>query len=79
MVELAGIKTQLDSEDDSYENTIAGVIADKACRKILYCIDSVHLSASEISVKTKIPVTTVYRRLQVLHDLQMVKTSAHFL
>lgn len=62
-------------EDDYRKDAILEVMSDKYCRTILE--NSMHKpkSAMEISAETKIPISTVYRRLQTLHDNKLLGIS----
>ncbi len=51
------------------------VLSDKYCRLILEAIMDAPKSVTEISTEQKIPLSTVYRRIQLLHDSKMVRTS----
>lgn len=51
------------------------VIADQYARSILNATKERAKSAMEISQETKIPISTVYRRLQELHDLRFLSTT----
>jgi len=59
-------------EDDSRKDAILGVISDKYCRVILENSMEKPKSAMEISAETRIPISTVYRRLQSLHDNKLL-------
>ncbi|MEK6871064.1 MAG: helix-turn-helix domain-containing protein, partial [Thermoproteota archaeon] len=54
---------------------ILEVISDKYCRAILENSMEKPKSAMEISAETKIPISTVYRRLQTLHDNKLLGIS----
>jgi hypothetical protein len=62
-------------DDDSRKDAILGVISDKYCRAILENSMEKPKSAMEISAETKIPISTVYRRLQTLHDNKLLGIS----
>ncbi len=62
-------------EDDSRKDTILEVMSDKYCRAILENTMEKSKSAMEISSETKIPISTVYRRLQTLHDNKLLGIS----
>lgn len=62
-------------DDDSRKDAILGVISDKYCRSILENTMEKPKSAMEISGETKIPISTVYRRLQTLHDNKLLRIS----
>lgn len=62
-------------EEDSRKDAILEVMADKYCRAILENTMEKPKSAMEISGETKIPISTVYRRLQTLHDNKLLGIS----
>ena len=62
-------------EEDSRKDAILEVMADKYCRTILENTMEKPKSAMEISAETKIPISTVYRRLQTLHDNKLLGIS----
>ena len=54
--------------DEQQKNKILEMISDEYCRKILSVTMNEHKSVNEISAETKIPISTVYRRVQMLYD-----------
>ncbi|MDH3191221.1 MAG: helix-turn-helix domain-containing protein [Nitrosopumilus sp.] len=62
-------------EDDSRKDAILEVMSDKYCRAIIENTMDKPKSAMEISAETKIPISTVYRRLQTLHDNKLLGIS----
>jgi len=62
-------------EDDDRKEAILGLIADKYCRTILTTTMIKPKSALDIALDTKIPISTVYRRVQMLHDNKLVRIS----
>lgn len=69
-VQLEGRKIE-----DERKNTLLEVISDKYCRAIIESTMDVPKAAIEISAQTKIPISTVYRRLQTLHDNKLLGIS----
>jgi predicted transcriptional regulator len=69
-VQLEGRKIE-----DERKNTLLEVISDKYCRAIIESTMDVPKAAIEISSQTKIPISTVYRRLQTLHDNKLLGIS----
>ncbi len=61
--------------DDDRKEAILGLIADKYCRTILTTTMIKPKSALDIAYDTKIPISTVYRRVQMLHDNKLVSIS----
>lgn len=62
-------------EEIEKKDAILDVMADKYCRGILENTMDKPKSAMEISAETKIPISTVYRRLQTLHDNKLLGIS----
>ena len=62
-------------EEDVKNEDLLSVVADKYCRFILEAIMDVPKSVTEIASEKKIPLSTVYRRIQILHDNKLVQTS----
>jgi len=62
-------------EEPEKKDRILEVVADKYCRDILESIMNKSKSVVEITAETKIPMSTTYRRIQTLHDSNLVKTS----
>lgn len=69
-VQLSGRKI-----DDDKKDTLLEIVSDKYCRAILETTMSSPKAAIEISAQTQIPISTVYRRLQVLHDNKLLAIS----
>lgn len=61
--------------DDERSDTILGVVSDKYCRAILESTMNGPKAAIEISADTHIPISTVYRRLQLLFDNKLLAIS----
>jgi len=62
-------------EDDQKKEAILGIVSDRYCRQILFSTIDRPKSVMEISYENKIPISTVYRRIQTLHDNKLVKVS----
>jgi len=62
-------------EDDERKDAILEILADKYCRGIIETTMEKPKSAMDIAADTKIPISTVYRRLQSLHDNKLVAIS----
>lgn len=62
-------------EELEKKDSILEILSDKYCRTILESIMHIPKSAIEITSETKIPMSTVYRRIQNLHDNKLVATS----
>jgi len=62
-------------EEEVKNENLLSVVADKYCRFILEAIMDMPKSTMEIASEKKIPISTVYRRIQTLHDAKLVRTS----
>ncbi len=62
-------------EDDERKDAILEILADKYCRNIIEMTIEEPKSAMDIAADSKIPISTVYRRLQTLYDCKLVKIS----
>ena len=69
------ILNQLKIEEPKRKESFLEVLSDKYCRFILEAIMDSPKSVIEISHEKTIPLSTVYRRIQQLHDLKMIQTS----
>jgi len=67
--------TQLKIEDLERKESFLEILSDKYCRSILEAIMNTPKSAIEVSREKSIPLSTVYRRIQQLHDSKMIRTS----
>ena len=61
--------------DDERKQVILEILADKYCKQILHNTLEKSKSAMEISSEKKIPISTVYRRLQTLYDAKLLAIS----
>lgn len=61
--------------EDERKDVILGILSDRYCRAIIENTMEKPKSAMEISAETKIPISTVYRRLQTLHDSRLLGIS----
>lgn len=59
--------------DEQRKSKILEMISDEYCRKILSITMREHKSVNEISEETKIPISTIYRRVQMLHDEKLMR------
>jgi len=66
---------QLKIEEPERKESFLELLSDKYCRFILEAIMDSPKSAIEISREKSIPLSTVYRRIQLLHDSKMIQTS----
>jgi len=59
-------------EEDEKKQGILEIVSDKYCRAILTTTMEKPKSATEITADTGIPISTIYRRLQTLHDNKLL-------
>ena len=69
------LQTAFIIEEVEKKDSMLEVVSDKYCRTILESIMYKPKSIMEITVEAKIPISTVYRRIQTLHDNNLVATS----
>lgn len=62
-------------EEETTKDALLSVVSDKYCRDILGAIMDKPKSVMEIAAETKTPISTVYRRIQTLHDNKLIRTS----
>ena len=62
-------------EETERKDSLLEILSDKYCRTILESIMTMPKSVIEITAETGIPMSTVYRRIQTLHDNQLLGTS----
>jgi len=60
---------------EQQKSKILEITSDLYCRKILSMLKKEPKSVVEISKETKIPISTVYRRLQTLYDIKLLRIS----
>ena len=62
-------------EEVERKDRLLEIVSDRYCRAILESIMDIPKSVIEIMAETKIPMSTTYRRIQMLHDNKLVATS----
>lgn len=62
-------------EEDATKDSLLSILSDKYCRSILNATRDKPKSVMTISFETKTPISTVYRRIQTLHDNKLLHTS----
>ncbi len=62
-------------EETEKQDNLLEILSDKYCRDIIGSITHKPKSVIEITEETKIPMSTVYRRIQTLHDNKLLATS----
>ena len=54
---------------------ILNTLGDPYCMTILEIVQEMAKSAVEINAETRIPISTVYRRVQILHDINLLQVT----
>lgn len=74
---IAIMQTQLVGRkiEEGKKDSILEMISDRYCRAILESTMDAPKSAIEVSAECKIPISTVYRRLQSLYDNRLLAIS----
>ena len=62
-------------EEKERKDSILEILSDKYCRTILESTMNMPKSATEITAEANIPLSTVYRRIQTLHDSKLLTVS----
>jgi len=62
-------------EETERKNSILEILSDNYCRIIIESIMYKPKSVMEITIETQIPMSTTYRKIQILHDNKLLKTS----
>ena len=62
-------------DEDEAKEKILSILSDKYCRSILKTIIYKPKSPVEITDETKIPISTVYRRIQILEENNLLSSS----
>ncbi len=68
-------QSQYKIDDEIKKNAILTILSDKYCRIIIEAITYTSKSVVELTVETRIPISTIYRRLQLLQDNKLLWTS----
>ena len=69
------LQTTFRIEEAARKDSLLEIVSDKYCRIILESTMYKPKSAMEITAETKIPISTVYRRIQTLYDNKLLGTS----
>jgi len=69
------LQPALKIEEIERKDSLLEIISDKYCRAIIESTMQKPMSAIEITAETKVPISTVYRRIQTLHDSKLLSTS----
>ena len=69
------LQTTFKINETEKQDNLLEILSDKYCRAILDSIMNKPKSVVEITGETKIPMSTVYRRIQTLHDSKLLATS----
>ncbi len=75
MYTMQGLLETRRIEDQGKKEAILELVSDKYCRAILKSTMTKPKSATDIVKETKIPISTIYRRLQDLHDNKLLNIS----
>jgi len=62
-------------DDDQRKEEFLNILSDRYARSILEVTIDKPKSVMEIATEANIPISTAYRRLQALHDAQMMRIS----
>jgi len=62
-------------EDESKKDLIISILAEKYHRQILENISNKSKTAIEISNETRIPISTVYRKIEMLQKVKLIAMS----
>jgi len=73
---LQSLETVKKIYDDNEKDALLAIPTDRFSRRILPCIIEKEKSVSEISEETGISICTVYRKIQILQEQKLVKTTA---
>ena len=57
------------------KNNLLEILSDKYCRTIIESITYKPKSVMEITRETQVPMSTTYRKIQLLHDSKLLKIS----
>ena len=69
------LKNTYKIEESTKKDALLYIMADKYCRVIIEATKHKPKSVIELAYETKIPISTIYRRLQTLHDNNILQTS----
>jgi len=73
--QLEVLESRCELEENTKKDTLLSILSDKYCRTIIEATMNKPKSATELTAETMIPISTVYRRLQILHDSKLLHTS----
>jgi len=73
--QLEALQSQYKIEEDSKNDALLSALSDKYCRSIIEATLYKPKSVTELAVETKIPISTIYRRIQTLHDNKLLHIS----
>ncbi len=62
-------------EEEDRKQSLLTILSDHYCRQILDSVMHKPKTALEINMETRIPISTIYRRLQTLVDAKLLVTS----
>ena len=64
-------------QEEPMKDNLLEIVSDKYCRSILKAIMEKPKSAMELTRECNIPISTIYRRIQMLHDAKMLYMSGN--
>ena len=73
--QLEVLQSPYKMEKDVKNDALLSTLSDKYCRLLLEATMDKPKSVAELAVETKIPISTIYRRIQTLHDNRLVHIS----
>jgi len=73
--QLEVLQSQYEIKEDEKNDALLSALSDKYCRSILEATRDKPKSVTELAVETKIPISTIYRRIQTLHDNRLLHIS----
>ena len=62
-------------DEDTVKDNLLLILSDKYCRTILKIITNKPKSVVDITAETRIPISTVYRRIQILENNNLLSSS----
>lgn len=73
--QLEVLQSQYEIKEDVKNDALLSALSDKYCRSILEATMDKPKSVTELAAETKIPISTIYRRIQTLHDNRLLHIS----
>jgi len=73
--QLEVLQSPYEIKEDVKNDALLSVLSDRYCRSILEATMDKPKSVTELAAETKIPISTIYRRIQTLHDNRLLHIS----